>query len=151
MKDQSDWANRSLKYCCESSSTQQRILVTGFWLTMSLWSDGKRPDGVNMTPLYRARCLTWDVTVPDTLAASYEHVLTSENGGAASENTAHNKEWKMLLSHSPTISSLLQSKREDAGTPSHGNLSKNQQTRLKQRQVTSVYQSPFKLATLHPF
>jgi len=31
-------------------------------------SDGKRPDGVTMIPWSRGRCLTWDVTAPDTLA-----------------------------------------------------------------------------------
>jgi len=56
-------------------------------------SDGKRPDGVTIIPWSRGRCLAWDVTVPDTFAASYQH-LTSENAGAAAERAAHNKECK---------------------------------------------------------
>jgi len=56
-------------------------------------SDGKRPDGVTIIPWSRGRCLAWDVTVPDTFAASYQH-LTSENAGAAAERAAHNKESK---------------------------------------------------------
>lgn len=56
-------------------------------------SDGKRPDGVTIIPWSRGRCLAWDVTVPDTFAASYQH-LTSENAGAAAERAARNKESK---------------------------------------------------------
>ena len=33
--------------------------------------DGKRPDGVTSMPWRDGRCLMWDVTCPDTLAASY--------------------------------------------------------------------------------
>lgn len=33
--------------------------------------DGKRPDGVTTMPWKDGRCLLWDVTCPDTLAASY--------------------------------------------------------------------------------
>ena len=36
-----------------------------------LRSDGKRPDGVTLIPWARGRCLTWDVTVPDTFATSH--------------------------------------------------------------------------------
>ena len=34
-------------------------------------SDGKRPDGVSLIPWSRGRCVTWDVTSPDTLAPSH--------------------------------------------------------------------------------
>src|ERR1043165_3836475 len=64
-------------------------------------SDGKRPDGVTIIPWQRGRCLAWDDTVPDTFAASYEH-LTSQNAGAAAEKAARNKESKyaaISLSH----------------------------------------------------
>lgn len=60
---------------------------------MASRSDGKRPDGVTIIPWSRGLCLAWDVTVPDTFAASYEH-LTSQNAGAAAERAAHNKENK---------------------------------------------------------
>jgi len=33
--------------------------------------DGKRPDGVTSMQWKNGRCLLWDVTYPDTLAASY--------------------------------------------------------------------------------
>jgi len=56
-------------------------------------SDGKRPDGVTIIPWHSGRCMAWDVTVPDTFAASYEH-LTSQIAGAAAEKAARNKETK---------------------------------------------------------
>ena len=31
---------------------------------------GKRPDGVTVIPWPKGKCLTWDVTVPDTFATS---------------------------------------------------------------------------------
>ena len=34
-------------------------------------SDGKRPDGMTLVPWRVGRCLTWDVTCPDTLATSH--------------------------------------------------------------------------------
>ena len=58
-------------------------------------SDGKRPDGMTIIPWSRGRCLTWDVTVPDTFAASYGH-LTSKSAGAAAERAARNKESKYV-------------------------------------------------------
>jgi hypothetical protein len=33
--------------------------------------DGKRPDGMSMSPLANGHCLVWDSTCPDTLAHSY--------------------------------------------------------------------------------
>jgi hypothetical protein len=50
-------------------------------------NDGKRPDGVTLIPWSRGRCLTWDVTVPDTLAASHLD-RTSVTAGAAAEHAA---------------------------------------------------------------
>ena len=44
-------------------------------------SDGKRPDGVTMVPWARGRCMTWDVTVADTLAP--RHIDESAVGEAA--------------------------------------------------------------------
>ena len=35
-----------------------------------LRSDGKRPDGLTQIPWREGRCMTWDVTVADTLASS---------------------------------------------------------------------------------
>ena len=33
--------------------------------------DGKRPDGLTVLPWANGRCMVWDFTCPDTLAASY--------------------------------------------------------------------------------
>jgi len=52
--------------------------------------DGRRPDGVTLVPWFYGRCLTWDVTVPDTLAMSHLD-RTSICSGAAAELAAVNK------------------------------------------------------------
>ena len=46
-------------------------------------SDGKRPDGVTLIPWSRGRCMTWDVTVVDTLAPSHVSTSASKAGSAA--------------------------------------------------------------------
>src|SRR5271163_2457920 len=53
-------------------------------------SDGKRPDGLTLIPWGTGRCLIWDVTVADTLAASYLS-LTSVTPGSAAERAASKK------------------------------------------------------------
>ena len=47
--------------------------------------DGKRPDGVTSMPWKNGRCLIWDVTCPDTLAASYLDKAVSGPGVVATE------------------------------------------------------------------
>ena len=50
----------------------------------------KRPDGKTLIPWQAGKCLLWDATVPDTLAAS--HVKkTSMKAGAAAEQASTNK------------------------------------------------------------
>ena len=56
-------------------------------------SDGKRPDGLTQIPWKAGRCMTWDVTVTDTLAESYL-ATTSTVAGAAAEGAASRKESK---------------------------------------------------------
>jgi hypothetical protein len=58
-----------------------------------LRSDGKRPDGLTLIPWQSGRCMTWDVTVTDTLAESYLSI-TSVTPGAAAEGAASRKELK---------------------------------------------------------
>jgi len=55
--------------------------------------DGRRPDGVTLDPWSNGPCLTWDVTVPDTLAVSHLD-RTSISSGAAAEQGAVNKTTK---------------------------------------------------------
>jgi len=52
--------------------------------------DGKRPDAVTLLPWKQGKCVTWDVTVSDTLAQSYVHE-TSQTPGAAAEVAAERK------------------------------------------------------------
>ena len=55
-----------------------------------LRSDGKRPDGLTQIPWQAGKCMTWDVTVTDTLAESYL-LATSSAAGAAAEGAADRK------------------------------------------------------------
>ena len=52
-----------------------------------LRTDGKRPDGLTLIPWRAGRSLVWDVTVTDTLAASYLS-NTSRTAGAVAEMAA---------------------------------------------------------------
>ena len=53
-------------------------------------TDGKRPDGITLTHWKAGKCLLWDATIPDTLAAS--HITkTSKTAGAAAEQAAEKK------------------------------------------------------------
>ena len=56
-------------------------------------TDGKRPDGLTQIPWQAGKCMTWDVTVTDTLAESYLSITSSSAGGAA-EGAANRKELK---------------------------------------------------------
>jgi hypothetical protein len=62
--------------------------------------DGKRPDSLTLVPWQSGRCATWDITVVDTLAASY--VLQSAvDAASAAEIAPSRKEAKYsTLSHS---------------------------------------------------
>jgi len=55
-----------------------------------LRTDGKRPDGVTLLPWKQGKCVTWDVTVSDTLAQSNVHE-TSQTPGASAEAAAERK------------------------------------------------------------
>ena len=50
-------------------------------------NDEKRTDGMTLVPWKMGRCVTWDVTCPDTLAASHRQI-TAYAAGAASERAA---------------------------------------------------------------
>ena len=53
-------------------------------------TDGKRPDGATQIPWASGKCLTWDVTVTDTLAAS-NISISSASAGASAEKAANRK------------------------------------------------------------
>lgn len=52
--------------------------------------DGKRPDGLTSIPWSNGRSLIWDVTVVDTVAATYLN-STSANSGAAADQAERDK------------------------------------------------------------
>jgi hypothetical protein len=52
-----------------------------------LRDDNKRPDGCTLVP-WQGRCITWDVTVPDTFAASHLPFTSFEQGAAAERASA---------------------------------------------------------------
>ena len=56
-------------------------------------TDNKRPDGVTLVPWKQGKCLAWDVTMPDTYAASHLHQSATKAGQAAS-NAASTKTQK---------------------------------------------------------
>ena len=56
-------------------------------------SDGKRPDGLSLIPWQGGKCLTWDLRVADTLAATYL-VSASTTAGSVAEGAASRKDSK---------------------------------------------------------
>ena len=62
-----------------------------------LRTDGKRPDGVTLLPWKSGRHLTWDVTVIDTVAASYINSTSSIIAGGAAELASSRKQGKYNL------------------------------------------------------
>jgi len=66
-----------------------------------LRSDGKRPDGATQIPWQSGKCMSWDVTVTDTLAPSYV-ARSATSASSAAERAASNKVIKytqILASH----------------------------------------------------
>jgi len=54
---------------------------------------GLRPDGATIIPWVRGKCLAWDATTPDTLAASHLSA-TRYSAGAAAAHAAAQKDHK---------------------------------------------------------
>ena len=50
--------------------------------------DDRRPDGLSMVPWLNGRCLAWDFTCPDTLAASHLNTAVAGPGAVANEAEA---------------------------------------------------------------
>ena len=61
--------------------------------------DGKRPDGLTVLPWANGKCMVWDFTCPDTLAASHlDHAVV---GPGAVANDAENRKSAKYKSLSP--------------------------------------------------
>jgi hypothetical protein len=73
-------ANDLIARAFRSANTPATLEPTGL-----LRGDGKRPDGVTMTPWSRGRTLVWDFTCPDTLAPSHVRQSSLAAGSAAVE------------------------------------------------------------------
>ena len=59
--------------------------------------DGKRPDGLTVLPWANGRCLVWDFTCPDTLAASHlNHVVLSPGGVADDAENRKSSKYRSL-------------------------------------------------------
>ena len=61
--------------------------------------DGKRPDGLTVLPWANGRCLVWDFTCPDTLAASHLNRAVVSPGSVA--NDAEDRKTEKYLSLAP--------------------------------------------------
>ena len=90
-------AGRSARHHCINDIVHRALNRAGIPAVKEpaglLRSDGKRPDGLTLIPWQGGRCMTWDVTVTDTLADSYLQ-STSLTPGSASEAAADRKEQK---------------------------------------------------------
>jgi hypothetical protein len=69
--------NDIVKRACNSANIPSTLEPSGLFR-----DDGKRPDGLTLIPWAKGRCLVWDATCVDTLAACYVPV-TSKTAGAA--------------------------------------------------------------------
>jgi len=59
--------------------------------------DGRRPDGMTMVPWEKGKCLVWDATVVDTLAASYvEHTAKTKGAAAHRAEEAKRRKYQNL-------------------------------------------------------
>jgi hypothetical protein len=68
--------------------TLQRAQIPSIKEPTGLTADGKRPDGATLIPWAKGKCLAWDATVPDTLAASHLHATCTTPGAAANSAAA---------------------------------------------------------------
>jgi hypothetical protein len=63
-------------------------------------TDGKRPDGVTLLPWQSGKCLTWDVTVVNSIASSYISLSQRQPAGVAEAAAARKTSKYSILEHS---------------------------------------------------
>jgi len=80
--------NNLLKRGCGSANIPAILEPAG-----TFRDDGKKPDGLSLIPWSKGKCLLWDSTCADTLAASYL-TSTSKSAGAAAQSRESEKRRK---------------------------------------------------------
>ena len=66
---------------------------------ISLRDTELRPDGLTLIPWKEGKCLTWDVTVADTLAATYVSATSVKAGEAAARLAANKRDKYEEITH----------------------------------------------------
>jgi hypothetical protein len=69
-------------------------------------TDGKRPDGVTLLPWLSGKCLTWDVTVVNSVASSYISLSQRQPAGVAEAAAARKTSKYSVLEHSYIFQSV---------------------------------------------
>ena len=79
--------------------------------------DGKRPDGLTVLPWVNGRCVVWDFTCPDTLAASHlNRAVLSSDGVAESRKSCKYRSLSALYTFKPVVLETLGALGEEAST-----------------------------------
>ena len=73
----------------------------------------ERPDGITYATWAQGRPLVWDVTVPDTLAASYRFIVTRHSGAVAEMADTLAASYRFIVTrHSGAVAEMAEKKKE---------------------------------------
>ena len=79
-------------YCRNPDALPSRSHAHGL-----LRADRKRLDGLTLIPWCNGRCVTWDLTVIDTVAASYLNNISSHAGSAAEAAASRKEKYEEIV------------------------------------------------------